>query len=299
MRTKLLFMLAALCFLLSCGGDDPLNEEPINPSNPEQPEKPEEPNTKIKRIKTLKVNRPSELYTEAKVTYDKQGRIVRIDSHVKNVDWFDLPEYNAVTTITYQGKNVINKITCNGETYQQTLQLNDKGYVEKLFYKYNEEDRYNLFEYWENGNMKIGGNGWCDFAYQYSNGNITIADGGRYFCYLYEASSIPNKAGISPALLSDDYNSLNYSFLMDGEFDIAVHNSFFLFYNGFYGKPSANLETSVAEKEDPYSLYYEYELDEGGYPTKIICTGLDNGKPIPSTMSEEAFTATIEYEEVK
>lgn len=298
-------MLAALCFLLSCGGDDPLNEEPINPSNPEQPEKPEEPNTKIKRIKTLKVNRPSELYTEAKVTYDKQGRIVRIDSHIKDdlldligEDWFNfgLSEYDAVTTITYQGKNVINKITCNGETYQQTLQLNDKGYVEKLFYKYNEEDRYNLFEYWENGNMKIGGN----FAYQYSNGNITVADGGRYFCYLYEASSIPNKAGISPALFSWDYNSLNYSFLSSGiGFDIAVHNSFFLFYNGFYGKPSTNLGTSVAEKEDPYSLYYEYELDEDGYPTKIICTRLDNGMPIVGDKNIEAFTATIEYEEVK
>ena len=61
MIRKLPFMLIALCFLLSCGGNDPLDikpeddikpEQPEKPSEPEEPEDPEKPETKNKRIKT-------------------------------------------------------------------------------------------------------------------------------------------------------------------------------------------------------------------------------------------------------
>ena len=38
MIRKLPFMLIALCFLLSCGGDDPLDIKPEAPENPEKPE---------------------------------------------------------------------------------------------------------------------------------------------------------------------------------------------------------------------------------------------------------------------
>ena len=66
MIRKLPFMLIALCFLLSCGGNDPLDikpeddikpEQPEKPSEPEEPEDPEKPETKNKRIKTLKIDR--------------------------------------------------------------------------------------------------------------------------------------------------------------------------------------------------------------------------------------------------
>ena len=86
---------------------------------------------------------------------------------------------------------------------------------------------------------------------------------------------------------------LDYSFLGDSDFDIAIHNSFYLYYSGLYGNPSKNLEASITSGS--YSLYYEYDLDEEGYPKKIYCTELDNGMPISSTESEEAFTASIEY----
>lgn len=42
MIRKLPFMLIALCFLLSCGGDDPLDIKPEDDIKPEQPEKPED-----------------------------------------------------------------------------------------------------------------------------------------------------------------------------------------------------------------------------------------------------------------
>ena len=43
MIRKLPFMLIALCFLLSCGGNDPLDIKPEDDIKPEQPEKPSEP----------------------------------------------------------------------------------------------------------------------------------------------------------------------------------------------------------------------------------------------------------------
>ena len=75
MIRKLPFMLIALCFLLSCGGNDPLDikpeddikpEQPEKPSEPEEPEDPEKPETKNKRIKTLKIDRPSGLSLKIK-----------------------------------------------------------------------------------------------------------------------------------------------------------------------------------------------------------------------------------------
>ncbi|WP_293740154.1 DUF4595 domain-containing protein [uncultured Parabacteroides sp.] len=300
MIRKLPFMLIALCFLLSCGGDDPLDTKPEDDIKPEQPEKssepddpedPENPETMNKRIKTLRVDRPSGLFTEDKVAYDEQGRITRIESHIENDGWFDLFKYDFVTTLTYKGTEVINEITCNGQLYKQILQLNETGYIEKLIY--NEKEGWNdIFEYWGTGHLKINDD---FYTYQYKDGNLVIiADTeGKGTPYLIEPGSISNKVGISSILLSGEYNTLDYSFLGDSDFDIAIHNSFFLFYNGFYGKPSKNLETSITSGS--YSLYYEYELDEEGYPKKIICTELDNGTPIPSKESEEAFTANIEY----
>ena len=46
MIRKLPFMLIALCFLLSCGGDDPLNISPLpeEPEKPSEPDNPEDPN---------------------------------------------------------------------------------------------------------------------------------------------------------------------------------------------------------------------------------------------------------------
>lgn len=284
-------MLIAACTLFSCGGDDPVTDDPIKPEQPENPQDPENPETKTKRIKTLKVNRPSGLFTEDKVAYDNQGRIIQIESHIENSGWFDLPKYDFVTTLTYQDTEVINEITSNGQSYRQILQLNETGYVEKLIY--NETEGWDdTFEYWGTGHLKINDS---FFTYQYEDGNlVTIADTeGKGTPDLIEPGSIPNKVGISSILLSREYNTLDYSFLGDSDFDIAVHNSFYLFYSGLYGKPSKNLETSITSGS--YSLYYEYELDKDGCPKKIICTELNNGKPIPSNKSEEAFIANIEY----
>lgn len=287
------FMLFALCFLLSCGGDDPVNikpEDDIKPEQPENPEGPSEPEVKRKRIKIMKVDRPSGLFTEDKVTYDKQGRIIRIESHVENDGWFDLFKYDFVTTLTYKDMSVVNEITCNGQSYEQILQTNETGYVGKLIY--DEKEGWNdIFEYWGNGHLKIKND---FFSYQYEDDNLVVISNkkGDAPC-LIESGSIPNKIGISSILLSGEYNTLNYSFLGDSDFDIAIHNSFYLYYSGFYGNPSKNLETSIASGDN--SLYYEYELDKEGYPKKIICTELNNGMPIPSKESEEAFTASIEY----
>ena len=52
MIRKLPFMLIALCFLLSCGGDDPLDIKPEDDIKPEQPEKPSEPEIHLHKNET-------------------------------------------------------------------------------------------------------------------------------------------------------------------------------------------------------------------------------------------------------
>ena len=57
MIRKLPFMLFALCFLLSCGGYDPLDIKPEDDIKPEQPEKPSEPEEqKILKNQRQKIN---------------------------------------------------------------------------------------------------------------------------------------------------------------------------------------------------------------------------------------------------
>ncbi len=290
-------MLIAVCTLFSCGGDDPVTVDPIKPEQPENPQDPENPEIKTKRIKTLKVDRPSGLFTEDKLTYDDQGHIIKIESHIENSDWYDLPEYDAVTTFTYQDKKVIYEVTCNDYSHKQVLQLNDSGYIEKLVY--NEKNEWShSFEYWGDGCLKIK---YMDtgyyYAYKYESGNLTtvafFADNKSSTDYI-KLGTFPNKAGISPMLFSDEFCTLSFEMPWElGVDEFALHNAFYLFYNGLYGKHSKNLETSVTDRGDTIS--FEYKLDEEGYPTKIICTELDNGVPILSSESEDAFIANIEY----
>ena len=45
-------MLIAACTLFSCGGDDPVTDDPIKPEQPQDPENPEKPENQTKQIKT-------------------------------------------------------------------------------------------------------------------------------------------------------------------------------------------------------------------------------------------------------
>ena len=75
MIRKLPFMLIALCFLLSCGGDDPLDIKPEAPENPEKPE------IQTKRIKTMTVFSEG-YFVESNLSYDEKNRISQIKSHI-------------------------------------------------------------------------------------------------------------------------------------------------------------------------------------------------------------------------
>ena len=86
-------MLIALCFLLSCGGDDPLDikpeddikpeqpEKPSEPEEPEDPENPEKPEIQTKRIKTMTVF-SEDYFVESNLSYDEKNRISQIKSHI-------------------------------------------------------------------------------------------------------------------------------------------------------------------------------------------------------------------------
>ena len=186
---------------------------------------------------------------------------------------------------------VVNEMAYEGKSDKQILRLNKTGCIEKLMI--DGEGWSDTYEYWGSGHLKIK-DGF--FSYRYEDGNLVnfkCDEEGNCSNYIVEPGSIPNKVGISSILLSYEFNTLDYPLLDDYNFDMAIHNTFYLYYSGLYGKPSKNLETLA--KQGGCSLYFEYELDEEGYPKKIICTELEKGMPIPSTESVEAFTASIEY----
>ena len=130
-------MLIALCFLLSCGGDDPLDikpeqpEKPSEPEEPEDPENPEKPEIQTKRIKTMTVF-SEDYFVESNLSYDEKNRISQIKSHIVTDGTHDVIE-----NFSYQNDLILYEIEYNGKTNKNELFLNEQGLVEKIVYPWN------------------------------------------------------------------------------------------------------------------------------------------------------------------
>ena len=73
---KILLFMCILCTMSSCGSDDPVIDDPINP---EQPENPNEPDIQIKRIKSMTINYSLEnVFKAVLFSYDTQNRVSEI-----------------------------------------------------------------------------------------------------------------------------------------------------------------------------------------------------------------------------
>ena len=140
MIRKLPFMLIALCFLLSCGGDDPLDikpeddikpeqpEKPSEPEEPEDPENPEKPEIQTKRIKTMTVFSEG-YFVESNLSYDEKNRISQIKSHIA-AHW----THDVIENFSYQNDLILHEIEYNGKTSKNELFLNEQGLIEKIVY---------------------------------------------------------------------------------------------------------------------------------------------------------------------
>ena len=72
-------MLIAACTLFSCGGDDPVTDDPI------KPEQPDKPDIQTKRIKSMTVYYPGKDYlTEQTLSYDDKDRINKIETYISD-----------------------------------------------------------------------------------------------------------------------------------------------------------------------------------------------------------------------
>ncbi len=298
MIRKLPFMLIALCFLLSCGGDDPLDikpeddikpeqpEKPSEPEEPEDPENPEKPEIQTKRIKTMTVF-SEDYFVESNLSYDEKNRISQIKSHIVTDGTHDVIE-----NFSYQHDLILYEIEYNGKTNKNELFLNEQGLVEKIVYPWNPwED--NLFFKYENNYLveQIEGDAGEKFYYKYIDGNLAYWMSGYVFHITYTKNE--NKLGISPMLLTFDYRTLwiyTPEDLEDSE-NFYLYDEFFCFYEGLFGKPSKNLEQSVTGGGE--SISFEYKFDKDDYPIEITSKYFDDGEYIPD--DEESFTVNIEY----
>ena len=301
MIRKLPFMLIALCFLLSCGGDDPLDikpeddikpEQPEKPSEPEDPENPEKPEIQTKRIKTMTVFSQDGYFVESNLSHDEKNRISQIKSHIVADGTHDVIE-----NFSYQNGLILYEIEYNGATHKQELFLNKQGLIDKFAYTWMEDSH--SFEYENNYLIKQNyyDSGYIDyFKYKYMDGNLAYYISGSESWFSEDVFHVTytekeNKLGISPMLLTEDYRTLFIYLPFEDLEDFYLYNGFFCFYGGLFGKPSKNLEQSVTEGGE--SISFEYKFDKDGYPIEITSKYFDDGEYIPD--DEESFTVNIEY----
>ena len=308
MIRKLPFMLIALCFLLSCGGDDPLDtkpeddikpeqpEKPSEPDDPEDPENPEKPETQTKRIKTMTVFSQDGYFVESNLSYDEKNRISQIKSHIAANRTHDV-----ITNLSYQDDLILMETKYNGVTGKQELVLNEQGLVDTYTWEEYSDSRSRSFEYEDGYLVKQSYDG-DYYVYRYMNGNLfsysymfyeNYGGGGAYY---EDVSHITyteneNKLGISPMLLTEDYRTLGIPLSLEGLEDFYLYNGFFCFYGGLFGKPSKNLKKNATEGGE--SISFEYKFDKDGYPIEITSKYFDDGEYIPD--DEESFTVNIEY----
>ncbi|RHU25162.1 hypothetical protein DXD68_14515 [Parabacteroides sp. TM07-1AC] len=295
-------MLIAACTLFSCGGDDPVTDDPI------KPEQPDKPDIQTKRIKSMTVYYPGKDYlTEQTLSYDDKDRINKIETYIS-----DRYRDNFITSISYDN-NQITSITKNhckhsnptdlncdygGLSCSYNIQstMNNQGFILDVTYfykditnneqdqadkgKFNYKDGYLDYSDFNGDNVKYiyANNNLISFIYNYSDGNSET----NYISY----TKYENKLGISPLFLTEDYRFID----MDIESDYYTFGLFFAYYSGWYGKTSKYLEEKVG------SCRFEYELDKDGYPVKIISKDFDEDGQYDEN-SDESFTVNIIYQE--
>ena len=296
MIRKLPFMLIALCFLLSCGGDDPLDtkpeddikpEQPEKPSEPDDPEDPKKPEIQTKRIKTMTVFSQGGYFVESNLSYDKKNRISQIKSHIVADGMYDV-----ITKFSYQNDLILFETEYNGATDKLELVLNEQGLVDTYTREEYGASRSKSFEY-EDGYLVKQSYFGDYYVYRYMNGNFTSYS---YFGDSEDVSHITyteneNKLGISPMLLTEDYRTLGISLPFEDLEDFYLYNGFFCFYGGLFGKPSKNLEKNATEGGE--SISFEYKFDKDDYPIEITSKYFDYGEYIPD--DKESFIVNIEY----
>lgn len=283
MIRKLPFMLIALCFLLSCGGNDPLDikpEDDIKPEQPEKPSEPEEPENRIKKIKSLTLHYAYvNLFKEILFTYDAKDRVNEIEMKGSGGSVDGLEELKYWKCKFEYDSNLLHLSFTDekGRTLEKipnkSFNLNKEGFIESAV-----EDDFWLFEgasnfmaKYENGCLKQMVTYYLDEVSQESTcyweqGNIhTLKDGGSISNFYY--TECKNKAGINPTLLTEYFRCLPND-ICTYDPDIAL--DFLLHYSGIYGKSSAQLIKEAKRGKD--ICLFTYDFDNDGFPIHLTCS---------------------------
>ena len=294
MIRKLLFILIAACTLFSCGGNDPVTDDPIKPEQPQDPENPEKPENQTKQIKTMTVSSRSGYFVENNLSYDENNRISQIKSHVKSSYY---KGQDVVTDFSYKNGLIMMETKHNGATDKLEMFLNRQGLVEKIKSAWGGwSTSAESFEYENDYLVKQKDVSEDSYVYRYMNGNLTsysyFEDGIYESVYQITYTDKGNKLGVSPLLLRKYDKTIDIPLPFEDLDDHYLYYGFFCFYGGLFGKPSKNMEESVTWGGSPIS--YEYKFDQDGYPIEITSKYFNrDGEYILD--NEESFTANIEY----
>jgi hypothetical protein len=277
MIRKLLFMLIALCFLLSCGGDDPMIEQPVDPVVPENPNDPDNSeDVKTKKIKTINIEWPNEAcFFNIEFLYDKTKKLEKVVYHNS--------EGNGEKSISYQSDLMtFFDYQQNGNSTDRDtsyIKLDRNGLIENM-----DGDYGGIISFvYENGFLRKSqyvrddGSFYMQTEFIYSENNLAqIIDGnsGPFEKPKFHYTKYDNKAHIFPSLI-------DYDGMMTDDYNFLFH------YMGLYGKCSTKLEESVINNYSQFS--FSYTFDEDGYPTKIQRKG--------SKDNDNDYVASINYYE--
>ena len=275
---KILLFMCILCTMSSCGSDDPVIDDPINP---EQPENPNEPDIQIKRIKSMTINYSLEnVFKAVLFSYDTQNRVseITMEGIGEDIDYWKC-------TLVYEKDQLHLKFTDKQEKEIEdlpnvTFNLNKEGFVcssASDWWLFEGSDNFRL-EY-EDGRLKQA------IIYQDENlqeenhkeicywekGNLySVRD--NYDTYNFYYTNSENKVGIMPNMLTEDCRSLPNNICT---YDPDISLDFLLCYCGIYGKTSAQSVNHA--KQDDTTCLFSYKFDEEGYPISFTCSDGGSG----------------------
>lgn len=212
-----------------------------------------------KRLTKIFVQCPEgDTNNETVFQYDNEGRVsqmaITYSHHNNGSTWTDVYSYS------YSGKDATIVLISDGEEYEtSTYTLNDKGYV-------------------ASGTKTESDGDIRQYTFNYTNDYMTLAEESYH-----GVSEEKNQVIADGLILPHDWdaveyteipNKINFFFHYSNEIDIFDTFEYMeLYLANLAGKAPKYLPESVTDGEG--SWYFDYELDDEGYPTSITLSDED------------------------
>lgn len=245
-------------FLTSCEKENN-NPEIKQQQQTENPTLSSKYERKIKEIQTVstKYFYDDEIESEVSVTENYKTYFTYTNNQITNVAITKGDEQFYSSQISYEGKNILAKITEGEEEREVTFSLNNQANIIKK--EYEQRDSLIVSEFGYNNEQQLTSNG--NYKYHWDNENIIKMTNGKEVTQ-YDYYETENKNQFLPSFFLNDNWALGY------------FNYFKDSYPLNWGKPTKNLIKSIVKEENNAVKYSKSERDfeyvyNDGYVTEI------------------------------